>query len=96
LNPTAGCPLPRDPLPVWLSTAKAAEWLGITPRTPYTFIDTDQIPAYRFGRVIRLQQNDDVPRLVRSVRRDVAGVVARSPAQFWPSLPVKPELDLAA
>jgi excisionase family DNA binding protein len=41
-----------------MSTAKAAEWLGITPRTLYTFIDTDQLPAFRFGRVIRLKQND--------------------------------------
>jgi excisionase family DNA binding protein len=30
----------------------------VTPRTLYGFIDTDQIPAYRFGRVIRLKRND--------------------------------------
>jgi excisionase family DNA binding protein len=40
----------------WLSTAEAAHRLGITPRTLYRFIDEGQLPAYRFGRVIRLQR----------------------------------------
>ena len=42
----------------WLSTAEAAKFLGITPRTLYRFIDEGQIPGYRFGRVIRLKQED--------------------------------------
>jgi excisionase family DNA binding protein len=29
--------------------------LGLTPRTLYRLIDLGQLPAYRFGRVIRLQ-----------------------------------------
>ena len=41
---------------VWLSTAEAARRLGVTPRTLYRFIDEGQLPAYRFGRVIRLQE----------------------------------------
>ncbi len=41
---------------VWLSTNQAARHLGITPRTLYRFIDEGQLPAYRFGRVIRLKQ----------------------------------------
>jgi len=40
----------------WLSTAEAARRLGITPRTLYRFIDEGQLPAYRFGRVIRLKE----------------------------------------
>ncbi len=40
----------------WLSTAEAARRLGVTPRTLYRFIDEGQVPAYRFGRVIRLKQ----------------------------------------
>ena len=40
----------------WLSTKEAARRLGITPRTLYRLIDEGQIPAYKFGRVIRLQQ----------------------------------------
>lgn len=40
----------------WLSTAEAARRLGITPRTLYRFIDEGQVPAYRFGRVIRLKE----------------------------------------
>jgi excisionase family DNA binding protein len=43
---------------VWLSTAEAANRLGITPRTLYRFIDEGQLAAYRFGRVIRLQRRD--------------------------------------
>lgn len=42
----------------WLSTAEAAKYLGITPRTLYRFIDEGQITGYRFGRVIRLKQDD--------------------------------------
>lgn len=42
----------------WLSTAEAASKLGITPRTLYRFIDEGQLPAYRFGRVIRLKANE--------------------------------------
>ncbi len=44
--------------PRWLSTAESARRLGITPRTLYRFIDEGQLPAYRFGRVIRLKENE--------------------------------------
>lgn len=44
--------------PRWLSTADAAKRLGITPRTLYRFIDEGQLPAYRFGRVIRLKETE--------------------------------------
>ena len=44
--------------PTWLSTAAAAEYLGITPRTLYRFIDEGLVDGYRFGRVIRLKQTD--------------------------------------
>jgi excisionase family DNA binding protein len=50
----ANPPTPRDEI-VWLSTHEAAHRLGITPRTLYRFIDEGQLPAYRFGRVIRLK-----------------------------------------
>ena len=43
---------------VWLSTLKAANRMGITTRTLYRFIDRGDVPAYRFGRVIRLQLAD--------------------------------------
>ena len=42
----------------WLSTPGAAERLGITPRTLYRFIDEGQLPAFKFGRVIRLKKVD--------------------------------------
>src|SRR5690348_5972592 len=42
----------------WLSTAEAANRLGITPRTLYRFIDEGQLAAFRFARVIRLKRSD--------------------------------------
>ena len=42
----------------WLSTREAARRLGITTRTLYRLIDNGQIPAYKFGRVIRLQEKE--------------------------------------
>lgn len=42
----------------WLSTADAAQSLGITPRTLYRFINQGELPAYRFGRVIRVKRVD--------------------------------------
>ena len=42
----------------WLSTSEAARRLGITPRTLYRLIDEGQVPAYKFGRVIRLKQSE--------------------------------------
>lgn len=42
----------------WLSTKEAARQLGVTPRTLYRFIDEGQLPAYRFGRVIRLKHHE--------------------------------------
>lgn len=40
----------------WLSTAQAAAILGINTRTLYRLIDAGDVPAYRIGRVIRLQR----------------------------------------
>lgn len=51
----------------WLSTADAAHRLGITPRTLYRFIDEGQLPAYRFGRVIRLKA-DEVDAFIEACR----------------------------
>ena len=42
--------------PEWMSTAAAARLLGITPRLLYRLVDSGQLPAHRFGRVIRLQR----------------------------------------
>ncbi len=38
----------------WLSTAAAAERIGVSVRTLYRLIDHGEVPAYRMGRVIRL------------------------------------------
>lgn len=53
--------------PRWLSTAEAAKRLGITPRTLYRFIDAGELPAYRFGRVIRLQE-DEVDNFIQTCK----------------------------
>jgi excisionase family DNA binding protein len=50
-----------------MSTAEAAKRLGITPRTLYRFIDQGDISAYRFGRVIRLRE-DEVDAFIESCR----------------------------
>ena len=42
----------------WLSTREAAGQLGITTRTLYRLIDSGQLPAYKFGRVIRLKAHE--------------------------------------
>lgn len=42
----------------WLSTKEAARRLGIANRTLYRLIDEGQVPAYKFGRVIRIQEQD--------------------------------------
>jgi excisionase family DNA binding protein len=42
----------------WLSTAEASKRLGIGLRTLYRLIDEGQLPAYKFGRVIRLQEEE--------------------------------------
>ncbi|MGH9069420.1 MAG: helix-turn-helix domain-containing protein [Acidimicrobiales bacterium] len=42
----------------WMSTKDASERLGVTLRTLYRFIDEGQVPAYQFGRVIRLKATD--------------------------------------
>jgi excisionase family DNA binding protein len=42
----------------WLSTGEAARRLGVTVRTLYRLIDEGELPAYKFGRVIRLQEHE--------------------------------------
>ena len=42
----------------WLSTAEAANRLGINTRTLSRFIDAGELTAYKFGRVIRVKASD--------------------------------------
>jgi excisionase family DNA binding protein len=51
----------------WLSTKEASEYLGVNLRTLYRFIDEGGLPAYKFGRVIRLME-DDLERFVEQAR----------------------------
>lgn len=55
------------PGPHWMSTSEASELLGVQARTLYRFIDEGRLPAYRFGRVIRVIR-DDVLAFVESCR----------------------------
>ena len=51
--------VPTDPADGdWMSAADAARLLGITPRTLYRLIDSGELPAHRFGRVIRIRRGD--------------------------------------
>lgn len=51
----------------WLSTKEASARLGITLRTLYRLIDEGQVPAYKFGRVIRLKEAE-VDAFIESAR----------------------------
>ena len=51
----------------WMSSADAADYLGVQSRTLYRFIDEGRLAAYRFGRVIRLKRVD-VDAFVQSCR----------------------------
>lgn len=42
----------------WMSTPAVADYLGVNPRTVYRLIDEGELPAYKIGRVIRLQESD--------------------------------------
>ena len=42
----------------WMSTKEASRYLGVNLRTLYRFIDEGELPAYKFGRVIRLLESD--------------------------------------
>jgi excisionase family DNA binding protein len=47
----------QEPI-AWMSTLEAARRLGVTTRTLYRFVDEGLLPAYKMGRVFRLQQRD--------------------------------------
>lgn len=51
----------------WLSTKEASARLGVTLRSLYRFIDGGELAAYKFGRVIRLKE-DDVDRFIEACR----------------------------
>ena len=41
-----------------MSTAEVAHYLGVNTRTLYRMIDEGDLAAYKFGRVIRLKEDD--------------------------------------
>jgi excisionase family DNA binding protein len=51
----------------WLGTKDAAARMGLTLRSLYRFIDEGDLPAYKFGRVIRIKEVD-VDRFIESCR----------------------------
>ena len=50
--------MPTDGDIRWMSTQEAAARLGVTVRTLYRLIVEGQLPAYKLGRVIRLQAEE--------------------------------------
>ena len=50
--------MPRSTGEHWMGAPEAANYLGVTLRTLYSFIDQGQLPAYKLGRVIRLKVED--------------------------------------
>ncbi|MDA8267466.1 MAG: helix-turn-helix domain-containing protein [Actinomycetota bacterium] len=73
----------------WMSTKEAAEHLGITLRSLYRFIDEGSLPAYRFGRVIRLK-HDDVDRFIETCRIEPGSL-----EHLYPELKGAPARDVA-
>jgi excisionase family DNA binding protein len=51
----------------WLGTKDASARLGITLRSLYRFIDEGDLPAYKFGRVIRMKV-EDIDSFIESCR----------------------------
>lgn len=43
---------------IWLSSSEASKRLGVTTRTLYRLIDEGLLSGFRFGRVIRLKEED--------------------------------------
>ena len=64
----------------WLNTAETARRLGVTPRTLYRFIDEGQLPAYRFGRVIRLKETE-VEEFIDSCRIEPGTLESTEPSE---------------
>lgn len=46
------------PLPEWRSVVEAARHLGLSPKTVRKLIEADELRAYRFGRVVRINLDD--------------------------------------
>ena len=67
----------------WLSTKEASAYLGVNLRTLYRFIDEGELPAYKFGRVIRLKEGD-LERFIEAAR-----IVPGSLEHLYPE-PVRP------
>jgi excisionase family DNA binding protein len=44
--------------PEWLSTAQAAEWLGIVPPTLYRLIGAGELRVRRQGRLLKVKLSD--------------------------------------
>ncbi len=69
----------------WMTTKEASEYLGITLRSLYRFIDEGLVPAYRFGRVIRLKA-DEVDQFI-----DQSRVAPGSLDHLYPELKGTPQ-----
>jgi excisionase family DNA binding protein len=42
----------------WIGVPALAKELGVTMRTLYKIVDSGDVPAYKFGRVIRIKRAD--------------------------------------
>jgi excisionase family DNA binding protein len=67
----------------WLSTKAASEFLSVNLRTLYRLIDEGELPAYRFGRVIRVKEID-VAAFVESARIEPGTLVHLYPTPVAP------------
>ncbi len=50
--------MPKSTGEDWLSAPEAATALGLTVRTVYALVDTGDLTAYKFRRVLRIKRDD--------------------------------------
>lgn len=67
----------------WLSTKAASEFLSVNLRTLYRLIDEGELPAYKFGRVIRVKEID-VLAFVEAARIEPGTLVHLYPTPVTP------------
>ena len=63
--------MPKSTGEEWLGTTDAMRLLGVQLRTLHRLIDEGQLPAYKFGRLIRIK------------REDVGAFLERGSYQAW-------------
>lgn len=63
MAPSSDAPAPIS----WMSSKDAADYLGVSNRTLYKFVNSGQLPGYQFGRVFRFRR-DELDAFIETLR----------------------------